>query len=125
MNRAEVRLIFDGQWCNCGNPRAAWQTVHDVLAIHPLFDHQAELDEVLPDRGTRMIVLGLLDRLRLTEHGGGIEGGWLTEKGEAVLEVLSQEDDGFELMAEPCCVHGFTDFEAFDVGHNCEGEVEV
>lgn len=102
MTRDELdNLLFDGFICGCGQPTAGIQRLLDLLRLHPLYEHQAELQQLLPDDGIRMLVLGQLDCADLTEHGATIEGAWLTEKGEAVKAALEAEEaDSFEgLMA--------------------------
>lgn len=48
-----------------------------------------------------MLVLGHLDCQELTEHGGTIEGAWLTEKGEEIKQALEREEsDGFAALME-------------------------
>lgn len=100
MTRRELDdLLFDGFVCGCGRPTAGIQRLLDLLRIHPLYEHQDELERLLPDDGIRMLVLGQLDHAELTEHGGTIEGAWLTEKGEAVKAALEvEESDSFEAM---------------------------
>lgn len=92
-------LLFDDFLCGCAHPTAGIQRLLDLLNIHPLYEHQAELRQLLPDDGIRMLVLGQLDCAELTEHGGTIEGAWLTEKGEAAKAALEAEaSDGFDAL---------------------------
>ena len=117
MARSELRVLFANEFCGCGSPEAAWATIYHLLALHPLYDSQDELQERYPELGSRMLMLGRLDELGLTEHGGTIEGGWLTKKGEQVKAALKREraDDFEGLAGNGHCIHGFD----FDADHDC------
>ena len=56
-----------------------------------------------------MLVLYGLDRAGLTEHGSGVEFGWLTDHGRDVRAALRREAaaDGFESLNADRCVHGY------------------
>lgn len=117
MTREQLRVEFADSWCGCGNPEEGYRLVRQVLLLCPLYDHRPEFEELIPDTGVEMIVLGLLDNLGLIEHGGGIGGSWLTSKGEAALKALNREaHDGFESLADDYCIHG-NDFN--DPEHDC------
>lgn len=119
MTREELRIALfqDGPFCGCGSPEDACQALLDLLRIHPLYEHQEELAALAADSGQTMILLYLLDSMGLTEHGGTVEGGWLTAKGQAVLAALKAEaDDCFEALTETHCIHGY-DFD--DHEHDC------
>lgn len=96
MGREELReLLIGNVTCGCGDPYAVAQLVLDVLALHPLYEGGALAEQ--PSDGLWYFVLGVLDSLGLTEHGGSIGGGWLTDKGKATLAALERErNDGFE-----------------------------
>jgi hypothetical protein len=64
-----------------------------------------------------MLLLYSLDRDGLTEHGGNVGGGWLDEKGMAVLEALAREEaDAFEALFGEHCIHGI---DSSDMEHDC------
>lgn len=108
MTRPELR-VFLGEWfCGCGAPESAAARLCDLLALHPLYDHRPELEQLLPDDGLRQLVLYTLNHFDLTEHGGSVNGGWLTDTGRAVLDALNQETaDGYESLMADACVHGY------------------
>ena len=92
MEPAEAEdLLFDHFVCGCGDPVAGLQWLMDLLKMHPLYEHQQEMAASLPDIGQRMLAIGQLDHAGLTEHGGTIEGAWLTDKGKALLARLEEE----------------------------------
>lgn len=104
MTLQELR-VFLGEWfCGCGNPEIALRRLRDLLAIHPLYDHRPEFKDMIPDDGTQYLVLYMLDRMELTEHGVSVGGAWLTDKGKAVLEAI--DTFGVEKATEQCCIHG-------------------
>jgi hypothetical protein len=113
MTREQLRVFLQEWFCGCGQPEAAAKFLRDVLAIHPLFDHRDKVRSVLPNDQIEMFVLYLLVKMDLTTHGGSVDGGWLTERGEQVLAALEREAaDGFEtLMAGNCCIHGYVEGE--------------
>lgn len=117
MTREELRVVLGEWFCGCGCREDAAGALLRLLRIHPLYEHQNELTAMLPDLGVKYLVLYMLDRLALTEHGGSVGGAWLTEKGEAVRDALNREaEDEFETLMRPACVHGF-DIE--DQDHDC------
>lgn len=88
-------------YCGCGYPTAALSRVRDMLRLAPFYDHHDELRDLLPqDDGFRMLLLGVIDRARLIEHGGNIEGSWLTDDGERFLAILDQceTDDDWDAI---------------------------
>ena len=108
MTRQELRVFLDSWWCGCGIPESAAARLRDVLALHPLYDHRKEFEQLLPDSGFQHLILYILDHFDLTEHGSGVGGGWLTDKGKAVLEALNRESlDGFETLTAGHCAHGY------------------
>ena len=92
-------------FCGCGNPEAAWQTVRDYLHNFSLRGDDWSKRQLPSDpTGEQWIVVYLLDHWKLTEHGTGIFGSWLTDDGEIVLEFLNkwtanwQESDSAEFI---------------------------
>lgn len=78
--------------CGCGNPEAGMALILELLQAAPFHSNRERLLELLPDLGTRMVVLGALDEHDLIEHGTSIEGSWLTERGKQVLAVLEPHE---------------------------------
>lgn len=117
LERHELRVLFADEFCGCGNPERAWDTIHTLLGLHPLYENRELIENLYPDLGVRMLLLGRLDHLRLTEHGGTIEGAWLTDLGKATLAGLNRElADNFDgLTNGDYCIHGFD----FDADHDC------
>jgi len=116
MTRQELRVELEW-FCGCGSPELAAATLLRILELHPLYEHRAEMDELIPDSGIEYLLLYHLDDRDLTEHGGTVTGGWLTEKGEAVKAALNAEaGDSFEALFADHCVHGY-DFD--DDSHDC------
>lgn len=128
MTRQELRVLLDAQFCGCGAPGDAAAAILRLLRLHERGDNsettwraqRKEIEEWLPDDGVRFLLMYWLDRLELTEHGGSVEGAWLTEKGGAVLEALArEEEDDFEALFAEHCVHGFDVGDNDDTSHTC------
>lgn len=119
MTRPELRVFLDRWFCGCGSPEVATAALLRLLRLHPLYDpsHQRELQAWLPDEGVRYLLLYQLDRLELTEHGGTVDGAWLSETGEALRAALEREslDNFAALHAEHCACGHDTD----DLSHSC------
>lgn len=109
MTLQQLRMALDEWFCGCGSPEDAAGALLRLLGLHPLHDHRAEFKEYVPDDGIEMLLLYMLDRLELTEHGGTVGGAWLTAKGEAVRDALAREEaDEFERLSESNCIHGYS-----------------
>lgn len=67
-------------------PETAARLVRDILNMCPLYQHREEFEKLLPNDGAQYLILGLLDEAGLIEHGGGIGGSWLTDKGTEFCE---------------------------------------
>lgn len=91
-------------FCGCGNPEAAWQTVREYLHNFSLRGDDWDKRTLLLETGEQYIVAYLLDHLKLIEHGSSINGSWLTDDGETVLEFLNkwtanwQENESVEFL---------------------------
>ena len=116
MTRQELRLALDDLMCGCGSPDAACATLLAVLDLHPLYEHRQEIEALLPDAGVRMLVLYQLDRLAWIEHGGTVEGGWLTPLGVDVRDALRREQADFDALMDNFCAHGY---DLDDPAHDC------
>ena len=108
MTRPELNVFFQKWFCGCGNPEAAAETLRVLLTLCPLYDHQAELKALLPNDGVRLLLLYTIDHFDLIEHGTGIGGSWLTEKGKDLLAALEREKavDNYTALFEQSCIHG-------------------
>ncbi len=111
MTRQELRVFLQEHFCGCGDPESACRSLLRLLEQFSSHDHEAAylaLPKWIPDDGIMFLVLYWLDRQSLIEHGGGVLGSWLTDKGKETLEALRREaPDDFEALNEMSCVHGF------------------
>ena len=110
MTRQELRVYLADWFCGCGHPEHACAALLRLLRLQPLYNNRAEIDAWLPDDGVQHLLLYKLSADDLTEHGGSVGGGWLTDKGRDVQAALAVEEaDGFEALTESACVHGFAE----------------
>lgn len=103
-----VKTAFQGQnlaslvaqmgFNTTGDPKAAARFVHELLSIAPLYDHQNELKALIPEP-LLYAVLYAFTTHDVMEHGGGVGGSWLTDKGGELLEELNCID--WSLPHEP------------------------
>lgn len=105
MTLQELRVFLNGWFCGCSQPWAAVARLRDILALHPLYENRRAFDALVPDVGIQMLLLYTLGYFELNEHGGGIGGAWLTDKGKVVLEAICAHDP--EVIAASSCVHGY------------------
>lgn len=75
-------------FCGCGCPEEAYALVRDILNLAPFYDNP-EAIETLTGKAAYYFVLYQLDRCDLIEHGGGIGGSWLTDRGKLYLPLLN------------------------------------
>ncbi|TJW14334.1 MAG: hypothetical protein E5W82_10165 [Mesorhizobium sp.] len=68
------------KFCACGNPASLLEEVRDALAA-------MKIQPIDPD-AHELLMLYWLDNVKLTEHGGGIYGSWLSPAGEDLLRDL-------------------------------------
>lgn len=123
INRQALRRFLDGWFCGCGNPEDAAAALLRLLRLHPLYEHRPKFEAWLPDDGLQYLLLYMLDRFELTEHGGSVGGAWLTPKGEAVRNALAREEgDDFEALLDEHCIHGF---DIGDESHDCMAADDV
>jgi hypothetical protein len=94
-------------FCGCGLPTEAMVFLRDVLQVlngkqgvdFKSFD--AKLGELgLPDGGLRYFVFYMIDHLGLTEHGGSVNGAWLTDKGRDVLAHIEKYGSDYRQWPE-------------------------
>lgn len=102
MSREELLEVLP--FCGCASPEDAADALRNILHLFPLHSHggRDRLMALFASEEVYMLFLYLLDRHELTEHGGTVEGSWLTEKGVAVRDALDREHlrDNFELLFE-------------------------
>lgn len=90
------------RFCGCGRNEDAAAYIRDGLALiaerfatdEATFDYdtyKAKMDKQWPDSGARYFFWYWCDAEELTEHGGQVPG-WLTPKGEAVLDFLKEQE---------------------------------
>lgn len=91
--------------CGCNQPEAAYYLVRDILDLAPFYDgdNWRKVQALIGSDGAFQIVIGLLNKLELLEHGGSMGGSWITPKGEYVRSLLHRHpwyttgsDDGTE-----------------------------
>lgn len=91
-----LQLIYyaDLGLCGCGYPDEAWKLVHQLLRLHDNRQRAATnvAQELIGTAGAIQIVFGVLDNAGLTEHGTSLWGGWLTDRGKWLLNVLNRLD---------------------------------
>jgi hypothetical protein len=108
MTRRELRVFLQDWFCGCGSPDAAADTLRILLALHPLHSNREAFEALVPNNGIQYLLLYTLDQFDLTEHGGNVGGGWLTDKGHAVLAALDNEKaDDYEALFAMSCAHGY------------------
>lgn len=103
MTRAELRNELP--LCGCGYPQQGAAFLYGLLKLfsegHE--NRHQKIASLLPDDGLRMVVLGSIDEKGWIEHGGTIEGSWLTDEGKTVLAglELEYEHDRFHRLFNP------------------------
>ena len=93
-------LYMDLGLCGCGLPEEAFDLVRDLLGLAPFYQSEDVRDQVAALCGTgpaRHMALSMLTNADLLEHGGGIDGSWLTDKGRWYLGALRTVDDWDEI----------------------------
>ena len=71
----------------CGLPETSFELIRDVLTA---FREKQSIDALLPNDGARYIVLGMLERVGLIEHGSIVDASWLTRKGEWYWQAMTR-----------------------------------
>src|SRR5690242_4982650 len=94
------QLWQDLGWCGCGRPDYALEFMRDVLRLINRQRGGASFQEVydalrkmLGDKyhpGLYWSYFYMLDQHGLTQHGGNISGGWLTDYGKRILAELER-----------------------------------
>jgi len=108
MTRQQLRVFLEPWFCGCGSPEKAAARLRDLLGLHPLYENREAFEQLVPDSGLEYLLLYTLQYFDLTEHGGSVSGGWLTEKGKDVLVALNRETaDDYETLMAQSCSHGY------------------
>ena len=76
-------IIHELGICGCGCPDKTYKAVHDMLIA---FKNHAG---AIGDNPYKYFMAYTLDCLEFIEHGTSIIGSWLTDKGEELLEALT------------------------------------
>lgn len=95
----ELNDLFYGKlhWC-CGDPEQVLNSIHEVLEFSRDL-HNRDISETnCYVSGYTQFMWHALNDADLLEHGCGVGGSWLTEKGEILLEML--EKYGVEKICE-------------------------
>jgi len=76
--------------CGCNMPEAAYKLVLDILELAPFYkdENWRKVQTLIGTDGAFQIVIGLLSKANLLEHGGSMGGSWITPKGEYVRELM-------------------------------------
>jgi hypothetical protein len=82
--------------CGCGDPELTWQTALDALdfcAVKGLDERKAFLKEkfgveYVSDAGLVQLLFYVLSDKAFIEHGGSVNGSWLTDAGKAFRALL-------------------------------------
>lgn len=95
----EIEKIFseDMGLCRCGVPEEAYELVRGILSLAPFYNDFESVVRLIGNDGAHHIVLSVIERAGLIEHGGGIGGAWMTPKGERFLALLETVKDWDEL----------------------------
>lgn len=108
MTRQELRVFLQDWFCGCGQPEAAADILRIILALHPLHSNREAFELLIPNDGLQYLLLYTLSSFDLTEHGGSVGGGWLTDKGHSVLAALEREKaDDYGALFAMACIHGY------------------
>lgn len=88
----------DLKWCGCGDPQGDLIFLRDILKLYRDraangCDKWAEVTELIKvflpwDCRLADAYLKVLTSHDLLEHGSGVHGSWLTEKGQEILTLL-------------------------------------
>jgi len=106
--------------CGCNRPETAYELVRDILNLAPFYEdgNWRTVSSLIGSDGAFQIVVGLLSKLDLLEHGGSMGGSWLTKKGEYVRDLVNRhewgtteygdsgEPNGVDDVGYPECCHG-------------------
>lgn len=91
---AIVEGIFS--FCGCGYPISVLYALKEEMEIIKSEDiDKLKRSDSIIDEGHRHIIWYLLDSRNFTEHGGCVPG-WLTDRGEGLLNDITKEIQRYE-----------------------------
>jgi hypothetical protein len=89
------------KFCGCGNPEAARELIAKLLTRGAPWEPGGKIRPCGVDEAVAVIrddpeaaawaLLYMLDAWQLTEHGGSVNGAWLTPRGEQAAEIFAAE----------------------------------
>jgi hypothetical protein len=81
--------------CWCNSPEAGAVLLRDILNAMPCYekDNREKLNKLLPSDGLFQWIMSDTATWRLTEHGGGLGGSWITDRGKEVRDALNALDE--------------------------------
>jgi hypothetical protein len=127
------RLLYgDIGFCGCGDPGSAYDTIGMILALIDLkwkdpektdHAHWKACSELIQQQagtsgGAFNLVMYILDRAGLLEHGSSVRGAWLTKRGKHCLHLMNAysfdevEGAGYYPHGGDPCGPGCRDWEA-------------
>jgi hypothetical protein len=75
--------------CGCGDPEESWEYLRDLMTLMEDGPNWEAVRDFLPaGDAVQQLMLGILDKADLAEHGGQIFGSWLTGKGKRLLHIM-------------------------------------
>ncbi|MBD3004697.1 hypothetical protein [Streptomyces sp. 5-10] len=74
--------------CACGQPWEGYELVRRLLDLAPYYEHPDRVTAAIGNDGSAHLVLSMLTRAELIEHGGAVGGSWLTPKGAWYRDAL-------------------------------------
>ena len=83
-------LIQEVGFDSSGDPFAAAALIHRILSLAPFHNDWKAVERLLPDSGRYHLTLYMLSDCDLLEHGSGVGGSWMTDKGKAIFAKLNQ-----------------------------------
>ncbi len=82
-------------FCGCGDPESTrlWllKVLRAIDAENRTYQSIAAAMGLDPDGDARYFILYTLDAMGLTEHGGSVNGCWLTDEGKQMIKNLESE----------------------------------
>lgn len=87
----QLNELFYGKlhWC-CGRPDQVLESIYEILNISKNFHNHNVSSTNCYDSGCIQFMWHALNDADLLEHGCGVGGSWLTEKGEILLAMLDK-----------------------------------
>lgn len=80
-----VKLIDELKICGCGNPEMVYRLIHVVMK--EIRESGVRTDDYV---GYYAYMIYQLNEQGFLDHGSGIYGSWVTEKGEKLIKALDE-----------------------------------